>query len=285
MATTGSVHEARPAPDARCWFITGASRGLGRAFTEAVLEAGERVVAAARDVEPLADLAAQHPDALVRLPLDVSDRRAVFEAVEKAAAAFGRLDVVVNNAGGLLYGMVEEATEQQVRDHLDVNFFGAVWVAQAVVPHLRAQGSGRLLQITSMGTGGGMASVGFYGAGKATLDSVSEALAMEVEQFGIKVTVVQMGGYATGLFTAGTTATAPDPAYDELRARMAEMWGDDAGPDPRTAAPAILELAGLPEPPRRLILGGRSFDLVQEMDRARAEQYREWESLSRLAPG
>ncbi|WKX74233.1 SDR family NAD(P)-dependent oxidoreductase [Streptomyces sp. XD-27] len=271
--------------NARNWFITGASRGLGRAFTEAALAAGDRVVAAARNVEPLAELAEKYPDHLVRLALDVSDRRAVFDAVERAVAAVDRLDVVVNNAGGLLYGMVEEATEEQIRDHLDVNFFGAVWVAQAVVPHLRAQGSGRILQVTSMGTGGGMASVGFYGAGKAALDSVSEALAMEVEQFGIKVTIVQMGGYATELFTAGTTATAPDPAYEALRARLAEMWGDDAGPEPATAAPVIMKLAELPDPPRRLIVGGRSFDLVQEMSRARDEQYRAWESLSRMAQG
>ncbi|MEV4442860.1 SDR family NAD(P)-dependent oxidoreductase [Streptomyces sp. NPDC049577] len=271
--------------DTRNWFITGASRGLGRAFAEAALSAGDRVVAAARDVEPLAELSEKYPDDLLPMPLDVSDRRAVFEAVERAAAAFGRLDVVVNNAGGLLYGMVEEATEQQVRDHFDVNFFGAVWVSQAVIPLLRAQGSGRVLQITSMGSGGGMASVGFYGAGKAALDSFSEAMAMEVERFGVKVTSVQMGGYATGLFTAGTTATAPDPAYEALRAELAEMWGDDAGPDPSTAAPVIMKLAELPDPPRRLVVGGNSFDLVQEMHRARGEQYRAWESLSRLAPG
>ncbi|MFD9903122.1 SDR family NAD(P)-dependent oxidoreductase [Streptomyces sp. NPDC059063] len=270
---------------ARTWFITGASRGLGRAFTEAALADGQRVVALARDIGPLAELAEKYPDALVRLSVDVSDRRAVFAAVDEAVAAVGRLDVVVNNAGGLLYGMVEEATEEQIRGHLDVNFFGAVWVAQAVLPHLRAQGSGRILQITSMGSGGGMASVGFYGAGKAALDSVSEALAMEVEQFGIKVTVVQMGGYSTGLFTAGITATAPDPGYEALRAQLAEMWGDDAGPDPATAAPVILKLAALPDPPRRLIVGSRSFDLVQEMGQARTEQYRAWESLSRLAPG
>ncbi|MEU2588309.1 SDR family NAD(P)-dependent oxidoreductase [Streptomyces avermitilis] len=270
---------------ARTWFITGASRGLGRAFAEAALAGGERVVAAARNVDALAELAEKYPDDLVRLALDVSERHAVFEAVEQAVAAFGRLDVVVNNAGGLLYGMVEEATEEQIRDHLDVNFFGAVWVAQAVLPHLRAQGSGRILQITSMGSGGGMASVGFYGAGKAALDSVSEALAMEVAQFGIKVIVVQMGGYATGLFTAGTTATTPDPAYEALRAQMAEMWGDDVGPDPATTAPVIMKLAGMPNPPGRLILGSRSFDIVQEMNQARAEEYRVWESLSRMAPG
>ncbi|WP_326563912.1 SDR family NAD(P)-dependent oxidoreductase [Micromonospora peucetia] len=270
---------------AKVWFITGASRGLGRAFAEAALTAGDCVVAAARNVEPLVDLAGAYPDALVRLPLDVSDRRAVFDGVDRAVAAFGRLDVVVNNAGGLLYGMVEEATEEQIRTHLDVNFFGAVWVAQAVLPHLRAQGSGRILQVTSMGTAGGMASVGFYGAGKVALDSVSEALAMEVERFGIKVTIVQMGGYDTGLFTKGTTETEALPHYGPLRAELAEMWGEETGPAPSTAAPVIMELAALPEPPRRLIVGGRSYDQVQELDRARAELYQAWEELSRKAPG
>ncbi|GAA2884126.1 NAD(P)-dependent dehydrogenase (short-subunit alcohol dehydrogenase family) [Nonomuraea rubra] len=269
----------------RVWFITGASRGLGRAFTEAALAAGDRVVAAARNVEPLAELARQHPDTLVRLPLDVSDRAAVFEGVERAVAAFGRLDVVLNNAGGLLLGMVEEATEEQLRAHFDVNFFGAVWVAQAVVPHLRAQGSGHLLQVTSMGAGGGFASTGMYAAGKSALDSVSEALAMELAQFGVKVTILQMGGYDTGLFTVGTTATEPDPAYADLRAKLAEMWGDDAGPDPSTAAPVIMELVGLPEPPVRLIVGSTSYDIVLQLEQARTEQYRAWERLSRLAPG
>lgn len=272
-------------PSTRTWFITGASRGLGRAFAEAALSAGDRVVAAARDVEPLAALAKEHPDAFLPLALDVSDRDAVFAAVERAVAAFGGLDIVVNNAGGMLYGMVEEATEKQIRDHLDVNFFGAVWVSQAVLPHLRAQGSGRLLQVTSMASGGGMATVGFYGAGKAALDSVSAALAMEVEQFGVKVTIVQMGGYSTGLFTAGSTATEPGAAYAGLRARMAEMWGDEAGPEASTAAPAIMKLVDMEEPPQRLILGSQSFDYVMQMDQARTEQYRASESLSRMAPG
>ncbi|MEU0479577.1 SDR family NAD(P)-dependent oxidoreductase [Streptosporangium sp. NPDC006013] len=269
----------------RVWFITGASRGLGRAFTEAALAAGDRVVAAARNIDPLAELAEEYPGSLVRLPLDVSDRTAVREGGDRAVAAFGRLDIVVNNAGGLLYGMLEEATEEQIRAHFDVNLFGAVWVAQAVVPYLRAQGSGRILQVTSMGSGGGFASVGFYGAGKAALDSVSEALAMEVEPFGIKVTIVQMGGYGTGLFTVGTTTTQAHPAYEPLRVKLAEMWGEDAGPAPGTAAPVIMELVDLPDPPRRLIVGGHSYDLVQQMDQARTEEYRAWEHLSRKAPG
>ncbi|WP_433176855.1 SDR family NAD(P)-dependent oxidoreductase [Actinoallomurus sp. CA-150999] len=269
----------------RVWFITGASRGLGRAFAEAALGAGDRVVGAARDVDPLADLAEKYPDALVRLPLDVADRAAVREGVDRAAAAFGRLDVVVNNAGGLLLGMVEEATEEQIRAHLDVNLFGAIWVAQAVVPYLRAQGSGHILQVTSMGAGGGFPSVGLYAAGKAALDSVSQALAMEVEPFGVKVTIVQPGGYDTGLFTVGTTTTEARPEYEPLRAKLAEMWGDDAGPDPRTAAPVVMELVDLPDPPLRLIVGGASYDIVQQMDQARTAEYQAWEHLSRKAPG
>lgn len=270
---------------ATVWFITGASRGLGRAFAEAALAAGDRVVAAARTIAPLDDLVEKYPGALVPISLDVSDRAAVFDGVERAVAAFGRLDVVVNNAGGMLYGMVEEATEEQIRDHLDVNFFGAVWVSQAVIPHLRAQGGGRILQITSMGSVGGFASVGFYGAGKVAVDAVSAALAMEVEQFGIEVTIVEMGGYSTGLFTAGTTATEPAPQYETLRAELAEMWGEDAGPEPSTAAPVILELAYMAEPPRRIIVGGKSFDQVLELESARMQGYREWEQLSRMAPG
>ncbi|MEV0388150.1 SDR family NAD(P)-dependent oxidoreductase [Nonomuraea sp. NPDC050643] len=269
----------------RVWFITGASRGLGRAFAEAALRAGDRVVGAARNVEPLADLAEEHPGRLVRLPLDVTDRAAVFEGVDRAAAAFGRLDVVLNNAGGLLLGMVEEATEEQIRAHLDVNLFGAIWVTQAVLPHLRDQGSGHILQVTTMGTGGGFPMVGLYAAGKSALDSVSEAVAMETEQFGVKLTIVQMGGYDTGLFTTGTTTTAPDPRYRELREKLTAMWGDDAGPAPSTAAPVIMELVDLPEPPRRLIVGGGSFDIVQQDFEARTAEYRAWEHLSRKAPG
>ncbi|MFI6504112.1 SDR family NAD(P)-dependent oxidoreductase [Nonomuraea typhae] len=270
---------------ARVWFITGASRGLGRAFAEAALAAGDRVVAAARDLGPLDDLAAAHPADLVRLTLDVTDRAAVQKVADRAAAAFGRLDVVVNNAGTMLFGMVEEATEEQIRAQFDVNFFGAVWVTQAVVPHLRAQGSGHILQVTTMGTGGGVASAGFYAASKSALDSVSQALAMELAPFGIKVTIVQPGGYGTELFTRGLTATEPRPEYEALRAQLAEMWGDEAGPDPSTAAPVVMELASLAEPPLRLIVGGASYDMVQQMDQARTEQYRAWEHLSRKAPG
>jgi NADP-dependent 3-hydroxy acid dehydrogenase YdfG len=170
-ATTGRA--------SRVWFITGASRGLGRAFTEAALAAGDRVAGASRDISPLDDLVARHPDRLLALRLDVTDRAAVFDVVDKAVEHFGRLDVVVNNAGALFAGMVEEFTEAQARAQLDLNFFGALWVSQAVLPQLRAQGSGHIVQISSIGALGGFPSTGLYSASKFALEGMSEALAAE----------------------------------------------------------------------------------------------------------
>ncbi|ROP42453.1 SDR family NAD(P)-dependent oxidoreductase [Saccharothrix texasensis] len=267
----------------RTWFITGASRGLGRAFAEAALAAGDRVVGVARDTTPLDDLVAESGGRLVTFPLDVSDRHAVLAGVQRAFAAFGGLDVVVNNAGGALLGMVEEVTEEQARAHLDTNFFGALWVNQAVVPLLRSQGSGYIVQVSSMGSAGGFAATGLYSAGKAALDAMSEALAMEVERFGIKVTILQPGGYRTDLFTLGLTTTGEDPAYAPLRAWLNELWGESEDFDPRLAASVLLRVVDLPEPPKRLVLGGAAYGMVEEMARARTAELAKWEHLSRQA--
>jgi NAD(P)-dependent dehydrogenase (short-subunit alcohol dehydrogenase family) len=266
----------------RVWFITGASRGLGRAFVEAALAAGDRVIGVARDVRPLADLVAEHDGNLVVFPLDVTDRAAVFAGVDRAVATFGRLDVVVGNAGSMLFGMVEEITEEQARAHLDVNFFGALWLSQAVVPHLRRQGAGHLVQVSSMGSGGGFSAVGLYAAGKSALDAMSEALAMEVERFGVRVTILQPGSYDTELFTTGTTATEPNEVYAPLRAELDELWGGETGdPAPELAARVLLGLVDLPDPPRRLIVGSTSYDLVREQLQQRTAEYGKWEELSR----
>lgn len=267
----------------RTWFITGASRGLGRAFTDAALAAGDRVVGVARDVSPLAEEVSRAEGRLVAFPLDVSDRSAVVAGVARAFAAFGRLDVVVNNAGGALLGMVEEITEVQARAHLDTNFFGALWVNQAVVPLLRDQGSGHILQVSSMGSSAGFAATGLYSAGKAALDTMSEALAMEVERFGIKVTILQPGGYETDLFTRGLTTTEHNPAYAPLRAWLEDLWGESKDYDPRLAASVVMRVVDLPDPPKRLVLGGAAYDMVLGLERARAAELAEWEHLSRQA--
>ncbi|MFE5522222.1 SDR family NAD(P)-dependent oxidoreductase [Streptomyces virginiae] len=271
-----------PPHESRVWFITGASRGLGHAFAEAALAAGDRVVAAARDTSALDVLGRGHGGRLVPLPLDVSRRADVFAAVERATAAFGRLDVVVNNAGQLLFGMVEEATEEQARAHLDINFFGALWVTQAVLPVLRAQGSGHLFQVTAMGAGGGAAGTGLYGAGKAALAAVGEAVAAEVEPFGIHVTVLEPGGYDTGLGHLGTTATTPHPAYDGARAALEASWAAYPPPaSPAAAAAVVLALSRTDSPPRRIVLGDRAYDDVVADQRSRLHAYTDWEHLSR----
>lgn len=271
--------------DSRVWFITGASRGLGRAFAEAALDAGDRVIATARDLSALDALIDLHQGRLVALTLDVTRREQVLATVARAVEVFGRLDVVVSNAGQLLYGMVEEATEEQARAHLDVNFFGALWVAQAVTPVLRAQGSGHLFQVTVAGAGGGSASTGLYAAGKAAVSALGEALAEEVEPFGIKVTLLEPGEYDTGLGELGITATDELDVYDEARARMMEGWSEAAEPaaDPRRAADVVVELSRMDSPPRHLVLGGTAYDDVLGEFQERTDAYTPWAELSRRA--
>ena len=267
----------------RVWFITGASRGLGRAFTEAALGAGDRVVGVARDVSPLDDLAKQHPDRLLALTLDVTDRSAVFDVVDEAVRQFGRLDIVVNNAGALFAGMVEEFTEAQARAQFDVNFFGALWVSQAVMPHLRAQRSGHIVQISSIGALGGFPSTGLYSASKFALEGMSEALAAEAAAFGIKLTIVQPGGYWTDLY-ANTTPSSPDAAYDPLRAELEKQWAEGSiDSEPRLAAEALMKLVASDTPPLRLLLGSMIYDLAFTISEQRMTTWSAWEDVSRAA--
>lgn len=279
METSGATESH----GSRVWFITGASRGLGRAFTEAALSAGDRVVGAARDVSPLDDLVARHPGRLLALRLDVTDRAAVFDVVAKAVQHFGRLDVVVNNAGALFAGMVEEFTETQARTQLEVNFFGALWVSQAVLPQLRAQGSGHIVQISSIGGLGGFPSTGLYSASKFALEGMSEALAAEAAQFGVKVTIVQPGGYWTDLYTS-STATAPNPSYDSLRDELAKQWAEGSiDSEPRLAAEAMMKLVASDDPPPRLLLGSMVYDLAFDIAKQRMDTWAGWEEVSRAA--
>ncbi|MFB6551877.1 SDR family oxidoreductase [Streptomyces sp. NPDC056405] len=272
--------EAGPA---RVWFITGASRGLGRAFAEAALAAGDRVVGASRDVVPLDDLVTRHPDRLLALRLDVTDRDAVFDAVTEAVAHFGGLDIVVNNAGALFTGMVEEFSEVQARAQLDVNLFGALWVCQAALPHLRDQGGGHIVQISSIGALGGFPSTGMYSASKFALEGMSEALAAEAARFGVKVTIVQPGGYWTGLYTH-CTATAPDPVYDPLRAELERQWAEGSiDSEPRLAAEAVMKLVASDDPPLRLLLGSMVYDLAFDISRQRMDTWAGWEAVSRAS--
>ncbi|MEU2834297.1 SDR family NAD(P)-dependent oxidoreductase [Streptomyces lavendulae] len=267
----------------RVWFITGASRGLGRAFAEAALAAGDRVAVAARSTGPLEELAAAHPGRVLPLPLDVTDRDAVAAAVATAVGRFGRLDVVINNAGTLTMGMVEEFTEAEARAQMEVNFFGALWVTQAVLPVLRGQGAGHLVQVSSIGALSGFPSTGLYSASKCALEGMSEAVAMEAAGFGVKVSILQPGGYWTDLYTA-MGATTPLEPYAPLRARLEEQFAEGSvDSDPALAARALLSLVDSAEPPLRLLLGSMVYDLAFDIARRRMDTWAGWESVSRAA--
>ena len=181
----------------KSWFITGTSRGFGREWAIAALERGDRVAATARDVASLDDLAQQYGDALLPIALDVTDREADVAAVAQAHDHFGALDIVVNNAGYGHFGMIEELTEEEVRAQIETNLFGALWVTQAALPYLREQGSGHIIQVSSIGGISAFPLVGAYHASKWGLEGLSQALAQEVKDFGIHVTLIEPGGFST----------------------------------------------------------------------------------------
>ncbi|GAT64396.1 short-chain dehydrogenase [Planomonospora sphaerica] len=271
-----------PATACRTWFITGASRGLGRAFALAALERGDRVAAAARTITRQ-DFDDRYGDRLLALPLDVTARDAVFAAVDAAIEHFGRLDIVVNNAGTMSSGMVEEFTEAEARAQFEVNFFGAMWVCQAVLPHLRAQRSGHIVQVSSIAALGGFPSTGMYSASKFALEGMSEALAMEAAPFGVKLSIVQPGGYWTDLYT-GMTMTTPKEEYAPLRAELEKQWAEGSiDSEPQLAAEALLKLVDSDDPPPRLLLGSMVYDLAFDISRQRMATWAAWEQVSRAA--
>ncbi|MCA1712350.1 MAG: SDR family NAD(P)-dependent oxidoreductase [Actinobacteria bacterium] len=274
-------------PSPRTWLVTGASRGLGRAFAEVALESGESVVATARKPEQLEDLVAAYDGQALALALDVTDRGQVQQVVEQATAFTGRLDVLVNNAGYGLAGGVEEASEQEVRDQFEVNVFGALWCTQAVLPVMRTQGAGHLFQISSIGGVAGFLNTGIYHASKWALEGFSESLAQEVAPFGIGVTIVEPGPFRTDWNGDSMTRATPLPAYDEiLGARRAAMDGSQArtqAGDPRKAAEALLTVLNSPKPPRRLLLGALAADVGPATYHARLQEWAEWDTVARGA--
>lgn len=271
----------------RTWFITGASRGLGRAFAQAALEAGDTVAATARRAEDLKPLIDEHGDRVQPLTLDVTDRAAVFEAVGATVAAQGRIDVAVNNAGYGLAGAVEEVSEAQARHQLEVNVLGALWCTQAVLAPMRAQGSGHIFQISSLGGVVAFLNGGLYNASKWALEGFSESLAQEVAGFGIHVTLVEPGPFRTDWNGNSMVRAEPMAAYDEVLAeRRRQLSGEFANTqpgDPRKAAQALLKVLDAADPPRRLLLGKLAADLAPETYQARLAQWRTWDEIARNA--
>ncbi|HEY7106618.1 MAG TPA: SDR family NAD(P)-dependent oxidoreductase [Acidimicrobiia bacterium] len=271
---------------AKTWFITGTTTGLGRAWATAALDRGDRVAATARNVDRIQDLVDAYGDAVLPLLLDVTDRAAVFDAVGRAHDHFGRLDVVVNNAGYGTYGMVEEISEQEARAQLDTNLFGALWVTQAALPFLREQGDGHILQISSVGGLMAGPSLGIYHASKWALEGLSESLAHEVRELGIKVTIVEPTGYATAAEGSARHA-APLPAYEQQRERFAAMRAAATANEgePGATSAAILAVVDADDPPLRIVLGAGVLERVAALYESRLVAWREWEAVSVAAHG
>ncbi|RKT17599.1 NADP-dependent 3-hydroxy acid dehydrogenase YdfG [Streptomyces sp. 1114.5] len=260
----------------KVWLITGANSGFGQAIAEAAIAAGDTVVAAARRPETLAELAAAHPGRVVPVRLDVTDHDQISAAVEEALSRLGRIDVLVNNAGRGLIGAVEEYTDRELRDLMDLHFFGPAALTRAVLPHMRAQGSGAVVQMSSMGGRFSFPGVGAYSATKFALEGLSEALAQEVAGFGIKVLVVEPGAFRTGFAGGGALAhTTPIAAYEPVvgpvRTGLPDSDGKQPG-DPAKAAAAILAALAAERTPLRLALGNDAVDAVLgQLDAARQE--------------
>ncbi len=271
----------------KTWFITGASRGFGHQWAAAALERGDRVAATARDLSTLDDLVATYGDAVVPLRLDVTDRAADLAAVAEANARLGRLDVVVNNAGYGQFGMVEELSEAEFRAQLETNVFGAFWVTQAALPIMRAQGGGHILQVSSIGGISAFANLGAYHASKWALEGFSQSLAQEIAPFGIHVTLIEPGGYATDWSGSSARHATPLAAYDEARAaRARQRSGQMASPgDPAASAEAVLAVVDAENPPLRLFLGEAPLAIAEADYAARLASWREWQPVSRAAHG
>jgi NAD(P)-dependent dehydrogenase (short-subunit alcohol dehydrogenase family) len=267
----------------KTWFITGASRGFGRIWAEAALSRGDRVAATARRPESLKPLADTYGDSVLPLALDVTDRAAAFTAVRRAADTFGRLDVVVNNAGHGLFGMVEEATEEQARAQLDTNVLGPLWVTQAALPVLRAQRGGHILQVSSIGGLAAFPSLGLYNASKWALEGMSEALAQEVDPLGVRVTIVEPGPYGTDWSGSSAVHTEPLAAYEPIREARRAGAAARAPQDPRATADVVLELVDTDEPPLRLFLGTYPYPVVEAAYRRRLDTWNAWRALAARA--
>ncbi|MBD2100994.1 oxidoreductase [Leptolyngbya sp. FACHB-261] len=268
----------------KVWLITGSSSGFGRSLTEAVLEKGDRVIATARKPEQLDDLAQQYPDTAKAIRLDVTDRQEVESAIHTAINTFGRIDVLVNNAGYGLLGSIEEASEAEARTQFETNLFGALWMIQAVLPVMREQSSGHILNISSVGGFTGYAGFGIYNGTKFALEGISEALALEVAPFNIRITIVEPGSFRTDW--AGRSMVRSERVIDayakssgQTRDWMDQEGGNQAG-DPALAAAAMMKVVNVENPPQRLVLGADALERIRGKLRSVAQELDAWEQTT-----
>lgn len=269
--------------ETKIWFITGSSKGFGKVWTEAALKRGDKVVATARKINALSDLVSQYGESILPISLNVNDRANCFEAVEKAIEKFGRIDVLINNAGFGHFGFVEEISETEAREQIETNVFGSLWMIQAVLPSMRNQKSGHIMQVSSIGGVMAFPSLSIYHASKWAMEGICESLSQEVSQFGIKTTLIEPAAYATDWATSSASHSRPIDAYDGLRDAMKADGESMLFGNPNATADAILKLVDAENPPLRLFLGKFPLMMVEPAYNRRLESWREWQSVSENA--
>jgi len=266
----------------KIWFITGSSRGLGRSLTEAVLENGDKVIATARNIGQLDDLVDQYAGNILALALDVTDYKQIAQVVADAVKHFGRIDVLVNNAGFGIVGAAEAYTDEQVRSQLETNLYAPIEVTRVVLPYMRKQGSGRVLQISSIGGRVGNAGLTMYQAAKFGLGGFTEALAKEVAPLGIYVTSVEPGGFRTDWAGASMTYAREIEGYELVKQRTDLFKSEQFIPvgDPAKAAKVMIALAEHPTPPVHLVLGSEAIGILKSANEQREAEMKAWMELS-----
>jgi NAD(P)-dependent dehydrogenase (short-subunit alcohol dehydrogenase family) len=269
----------------KVWFITGTSKGFGRVWAQAALMRGDRVAATARNPDALGPLVERFGDQIAPITLDVTDKAAVDSAVSEAHKRFGRLDVVINNAGYGLFGTIEEVSEAEARAQMETNLFGALWVTQAALPIMRAQRSGHIIQVSSIGGVNAFPTIGLYHASKWALEAFSQSLAAEVATFGIKVTIVEPGGYATDWGGPSAKHATQMPAYDQARGAIAKFRGSNIPGDPEATGAAILKIVDATDPPLRIFFGSSGLPVTRAEYARRMQTWEKWNAISLEAQG
>lgn len=269
----------------KTWFITGTSKGFGRVWTEAALERGDQVVATARNLDSLQALNETYGDSVLTLALDVTDKGAVDTVMRQAHDHFGRLDVIINNAGYGQFGAVEEISEQEARAQLETNLFGALWVTQAALPYLREQGSGHIIQVSSIGGVNAFPNIGMYHASKWGLEGLTQALYQEVQPLGIKVTLIEPIGYTTDWAGPSARFARELPAYEHVRAANSTRRSSSVRGNPEATGPVILKLVDMEQPPLRIFFGKGAHDMIHAEYEKRLAEWDRFKALSEEAHG
>jgi len=270
---------------AKTILITGASRGFGKIWAKALLERGDKVAVTARNLADLNDLVEIYGKAVFPVQLDVNDHDACFIAVNKVKQHFGRIDVLINNAGFGLFGAVEETTEKQARAQMETNFFGVLWVTQAIVAIMREQQSGHIIQVSSFLGLITYPVLGLYNASKYAVNGLSETLATEVKDFGINVSLIEPNGFATDWAGASAVQTEATEAYAPLKKAFFEAATPDQWGKPDATAKAVLALIDSKNPPLHFLLGRVAYPTVKQVYSDRLAEFEEWKDVSAEAHG